>query len=191
MENIISALEAFAPLSPEILEAIVEVVIRKEFPKGSQFLEEGKTCRYLGFIEQGIVRAYSYKDGKDITSWFCMENDPCISVSSFITQTPSRESIEVLEDTVLWMVEYHHLQDLYKRFPQLNLIGRLVTEQYFLELEAHTISLQHNTSKERYDQFAENHPEMLQRVPLTHIASFLGMTRENLSRIRRSQQKKR
>jgi len=185
MKKIIEALEEFAPLSEEIQQAIASIIIIKELPKGHLLLKEGETCRHLGFIAKGIIRAYYYQDGKDITTWFCMEDEPCVSLSSFISQRPSHEYIELLEDSTLFLVHYDALQDLYKRFPQLNLIGRLVTEKYFLDLANRTLSLQHSSSKDRYLRLLNNRPEIIQRAPLTHIASYLGMTKENLSRIRR------
>jgi CRP-like cAMP-binding protein len=185
MQKIIEALEAYAPLSQEAYQAIVEVAVCKEYKKGDLVLTEGNICQRVGFVEKGLVRGFYYEDGKDITTCFISEGEPCLSVYSFISQQPSQESIEVLEDSMIWSMPYEELQDLYKKNPELNLIGRLLIENYYMLLEDHIRSLKHKSSKDRYLQFVEEAPGLVQRVSLTHIASFLGMTKENLSRIRR------
>lgn len=185
MEKIIEALEVYAPISEEAYQAIFEIAVCKQFKKGDFLLKEGRICQQVGFIAEGLTRSFYYQDGKDITTYFAAEKNPCLSVYSFISQQASQESIEVLEDSIIWFVTYEQLQDLYKEFPSLNLLGRLLVEDYYMMLEEHTRALKHKSSKERYWQFVEKRPDFIQRISLTHIASFLGMTKENLSRIRR------
>ena len=185
MERIKTVLSEFGTVEPKLWEAIRQIMVVKNYPKGSLLLEADKTCRYLWFMDQGITRGFYYKNGKEITTWFSLENDPCLSVYSFLTQKPSREYIDAVEDTVVYGIHHEHLQKLYQQFPALNLIGRILTESYYIQLEEHSHSLLHETSKERYWRLVEEWPELVQRVPLTYIASYLGMTKENLSRIRR------
>ncbi len=185
MQKIITGLEEYAPISEEAYEAIAQISICQIYKKGDLVLKEGRICQRVGFIEQGLTRSFYYQDGKDITTYFASENNPCLSVYSFISQQPSQESIEVLEDSRIWSITYNELQELYKTYPSLNLLGRLLTEDYYMKLEEHTRALKHKNSKDRYWEYAEQHLDIIQRAPLTHIASFLGMSKENLSRIRR------
>ena len=185
MQKIIETLEEYAPISKEAYQAIVEVVHCQQYNKGDFVLTEGNICQRVGFVEKGLARGFYYEDGKDVTTCFLSEGKPCLSVYSFISQQASQESIEVLEDSTIWSVSYDQLQDLYKNCPELKLVGRLLIEDYYMLLEDHIRSLKHKSSKDRYWQFVEEEPELIQRVSLTHIASFLGMTKENLSRIRR------
>lgn len=185
MKKVIEHLQQYGSISEEAYTAISEIVVHNQYKKGDFILKEDKVCQYIGFIEKGMTRNFYYKDGKDITTSFAYEEDPCLSMYSFISQKPSLESIEALEDCSIWSISYQQLQNLYQRFPNLNLIGRLITEEYYIMLEEHTRALKHKSSKERYWQLMDDYPDIIQRVPLTHIASFLGMTKENLSRIRR------
>jgi CRP-like cAMP-binding protein len=185
MQKIIETLEGYAPISQEAYQAILEVAICKQYKKGDSILTEGSVCQQVGFVEKGLTRGFYYEGGKDVTTYFASEEEPCLSVYSFISQQPSLESIEVLEDSTIWSVAHDALQNLYKEFPELNLIGRLLIENYYMLLEEHLRSLKHKSSKDRYLQFIEKEPDLVQRVSLTHIASFLGMTKENLSRVRR------
>jgi CRP-like cAMP-binding protein len=186
MQKIIDTLEEYAPISQEAYQAILKIAVCKQYKKGDLVLKEGSTCQRVGFIEKGWTRSFYYEDGKDITTYFASEENPCLSAYSFISQQPSQESIEVLEDSIIWSITYDQLQNLYRLFPKLNFLGRLFTEDYYIMLEEHTRALKHKSSKERYLKFVENQPDLIQRVSLTHIASFLGMTKENLSRIRRN-----
>jgi len=185
MNTVIERLQEYGSITEKAYAAISQIVAHKQYKKGDFILREDKVCQHIGFIEKGMTRNFYYKDGKDITTTFAYEEDPCLSMYSFISQKPSLESIEALEDCVIWSISYQQLQDLYQRFPSLNLIGRLLTEEYYIMLEDHTRALKHLSSKERYVQLMEDYPDIIQRVPLTHIASYLGMTKENLSRIRR------
>ena len=116
--------------------------------------------------------------------WFGQENDIISSMYSFVSQKNSFESIEVLENSILYCLEYEQLQRLYKQHTEINLIGRLFTEKYYIQLEERVMSLQFQTAQERYKQIIKTNPSLLQRASLGHIASFLGITQETLSRIR-------
>ena len=106
---------------------------------------------------------------------------------AFIAQKPGYEGIELLESCVLYSISYAQLQTLYRKYPALNLAGRLLTERYYLELEERTRSLQFQTATERYALLLAQQPGLLQRASLGHIASYLGISQETLSRIRGKQ----
>jgi CRP/FNR family transcriptional regulator, anaerobic regulatory protein len=184
MQEIINILESLGTVSLQAQASLAERVVKKEFPKNHLILEAGKTCRYLYFITEGCARGFYYKDGKDITSWFAFGQDAVTSMYSFVSQKPSFENIEILEPSVLYAISYDNLQKMYLEFPEFNLIGRLFTEKYYIELEERVMSLQFLTAKERYEKLLIQQPMLLQRVTLGQIASYLGITQETLSRIR-------
>ncbi|NOY36910.1 MAG: Crp/Fnr family transcriptional regulator [Chlorobi bacterium] len=184
MYFIMETLKRFGTISEQARIVLAEVITKRSLPKGTLLLEQGKTCKYLNFMESGFARAYYYREGKEITSWFAFENDIVASMYSFTAQKPSYENIEIMENCVLHSIHFDQLQQLYKEYPEFNLIGRLLIEKYFVELEERIFSLQIQSAKERYKEILNNHPELLKRASLGHIASYLGISQETLSRIR-------
>ena len=185
MDKIISILNQFANISEQAKNEILGKVLIKEFVKGSYIVEQGKTCKYLYFIKSGFLRGFYLKDGKEITSWFASQNDAVTSMYSFITQKPSFETIEILEDSTLFEISYKNVQLFIKKYPEFNLIGRLLTEKSYIELEERTMSLQFQTATERYLKLLQQQPQLLQKASLGMIASYLGISQETLSRIRK------
>ncbi len=112
------------------------------------------------------------------------ENDLILSVYSFFKQKPSYENIELLEDATLISISYADLQKMYMLFPEFNFFGRVLTENYYVKSEERLISLRMLSSQERYNTLLAAYPHIFNRVPLKHIASYLGMTPETLSRLR-------
>ncbi|MBL0304205.1 MAG: Crp/Fnr family transcriptional regulator [Cytophagaceae bacterium] len=185
MDKLITIINQFANISEQAKNELFDIVSMKGFDKGSYIVEQGKTCKHLYFIKSGFLRGFYYQDGKEITSWFASENDTVTSMYSFISQKPSFETIEVLEDSTLFEISYNNLQLLFEKYPEFNLIGRLLTEKYYIELEERTISLQFQTATERYLKLLQQQPQLLQKASLGMIASYLGISQETLSRIRK------
>ena len=153
-------------------------------------LTDGKICNKVYFIEQGIARAFYYKDDQDTTSWLMKEGDWIISVHSFYGQRPSHENIELLEDSILTSLGYADLQSIYQEFPEFNFVGRVLTEYYYTLSEERAFSLRLQNAEDRYKTLLNTNPEIFNRAPLKYIASYLGITDTSLSRIRREAFKK-
>jgi CRP/FNR family transcriptional regulator, anaerobic regulatory protein len=185
MQKLIKILDNFTSISEKTKTALSQIVIKKEFSKGHILLQQDKVCKNLYLVESGFLRGFYFQDGKDKTLWFASENDIVTSMYSFITQKPSLEIIEIMDTSILYCINYEQLQNLYKTYSELNLIGRLLTEKYYIELEERTLSLQFQTAEERYRHLLENKPNLLQKASLGQIASYLGISQETLSRIRR------
>ena len=184
MENIFDILNQFATISEDAKVELLKIISIKKIEKGSIVLHQGNICRNLYFIKSGFVRGFYNQDGKEITSWFAFENEPFTSMYSFVSQKSSLENLEILEDSVLYDISYENLQLLFKKYSEFNLIGRLLIEKYYIELEERTISLQFQSAKERYQNIIDNQPQLLQKASLGMIASYLGISQETLSRIR-------
>ncbi len=173
------------PISPALENDIRQQTEVVFFRKKSIILELGRVCRHCYFGMTGLVRGYYVPDsGEDITSWFMKEGDIIISVQSFFRQVPSREVLEALEDTVCISLEYGRLKALYRQYPVFNNIGRELTEEYYIQMETRAISLRMDDAKVRYDRLLEQHPDIVNRVPLQYIASYLGIDAATLSRVR-------
>jgi CRP-like cAMP-binding protein len=177
-------LAGIKPLPPTLIKRIADATCRLTLPKKTILLDQGYTCDKIYFIENGLARSFFVHDDEEITSWIMQENDLIISLRSFFTQTPSNESIELLEDSTLEYLCYSDLQQIYNEFYESNIIGRVLTEYYYSLSEERAFSLRVQTTRERYDNLRKTQPELLKRVPLKYIASYLSMAPETLSRLR-------
>jgi CRP-like cAMP-binding protein len=187
MENIQKLIESFgamAHLPPEAEKALVSIIEKREVRKKTILLSEGKISNELYFIEKGVARAYYYKSGKEATFWIAAENEFVASFASFFSRTPSTKYIETLEDSVLWIFDHDKLEKLYSGSKELERMGRLFTSYGMAILEQKFDNFHSQTAKEKYDLLTSQHPNILQRVSLGIIASYLGITQETLSRIR-------
>lgn len=199
MESLLTLLETLQPLSSGLQTTLRQQLQRDVFTRKHWLLQPGQVSDRLYFIEQGVIRGYYLKesvygdghhghghhgDGREVTSWFMREGNFIISIVSFYTRQPAKEYIELLEDCIVWSITYTQLQQLYRDFPEFNVIGRLLTEQYYVLSELRTQNLRMQTAPERYTQLLIDFPDIFRRVPLKYIASHLGISPETLSRLR-------
>lgn len=175
----------FPHYSDSVLEAALPYLKQRILNKGDHFIEQGKIAREIAFIHTGIFRMYYLKDGVEVTSCFCKENRFTTSYQSLVSQQPSQLSIQALEDAELLVMQYEDLKKLYEQHLFWQQIGRVVIEQEYIDTECHTRLVHDKTAKQRYLEVLENEPELLQRVSLTHLASYLKLTPETISRIRK------
>ena len=152
--------------------------------KGTHLLRKGQIDGGLYILEKGILRFYYLYQDKEVTTWFCKENQVAFS-SAFFFRIPSFEYIQLLEDSSIYFVSGSVLDQLYKKSEELNTIGRKMSEEYCMEFEERVASLQTQTALERYKDLMLKSPDIFQRVQLGHIASYLAVSQETLSRIRR------
>ncbi len=158
---------------------------KENLKKKSKIIKIGAVENYLSFISEGIVRFYIPKEENDLTFGFVFENEFVTAYDSFITQNPSNYEIETLTNTTLWKISFQDLQEVYKKTESGNLIGRRMAENMFLIKSNREISLLNKTAEERYlDLFLER-PKLLRNIPLKYIASYIGVTPQALSRIRK------
>jgi CRP-like cAMP-binding protein len=184
-ELFLGMLGMIAPVSGA-LEARFKQCIKREKVSRKQFLlRPGEVSRRIYFIVSGLCRAYFVDaDGRQKTTWFMGTGDVMISVYSFYTREPASEYIETLEDSVLFYLTWRQVQDIYKDFPEFNLTGRLLTENYYVRSEARTLLLRLKRPEERYQAFLANYSNLAPKLPQQLIASFLELTPETLSRTR-------
>lgn len=154
------------------------------YSKGHILLRAGKVERNIYFIAKGIARAYAYAAENEITFWFGKEGDAVISMKSYVEGRESYENIELLEDCALYALQASHLQKLFSEDIHIANWGRKFAEQELTRTEERLISRQFRTATDRYRTLLENDPDLVQRVQLGHIASYLGITQVSLSRIR-------
>jgi signal-transduction protein with cAMP-binding, CBS, and nucleotidyltransferase domain len=171
-------------LPPETKEALDVITVSKQFKKDEYLLQKDEICRNSYWIEKGALRKFYLAGEKEISTELLFENDMAISMHSYTLQVASNEYIQALEDTIVSCTSYIQFQQLKKRFPELIQLDLLLTEYYALWLEERLFCFHTMDATTRYRLLLHEHPEMIQKVQLTYIASYLGISLETLSRIR-------
>jgi CRP-like cAMP-binding protein len=156
-----------------------------ELVSGAYLLEEGQLCRYVGFVEAGLLRYHMNHDGTEKTLFFSSEGEFVSNYQSFLPREPSNTSIQAIEDCLLQVISYDDLQKLYAGVSEGEKLGRLAIEQVFLSSMQQLKSFYKDSPAERYQQFLRSYPNLSQRIPQYHIASYVGIKPQSLSRIRR------
>nr|WP_319398189.1 Crp/Fnr family transcriptional regulator [uncultured Carboxylicivirga sp.] len=166
-----------------ILSAFETVSIKKK----KDILVAGDTCDYLYFITKGCLRSY-HVDEKGVEHIFQirMDNNWISDLESFFSKKPSYYYIEALEDTQMLRISRDRLNSLYTEVPSLERYFRILFQKAYVNSLKRLNATMWNPATERYAEMMKEHPEMFQRVPLVYIASYLGITPESLSRIRRN-----
>lgn len=189
--NLTDTLKHIVPFPQEELHDIVSHFKKESVGKNQTLVREGQVCTKLYFIEQGAGRSFYLKeDGKEITQWFFTEGKFMSSIESFFQQIPSIYYLEMLEDSVVYSITRENLDRLFEKYPNMEKFGRLLSTEMLTRVVNKLNALQFQTAKERYEYMLTEFPDISTRVPLGYIASYLGMTQETLSRIRRNDSKK-
>jgi len=173
------------PLSPEAEAFLRERVISVSARKRKLLLKEGTVCNHIYFIVKGAVRGFRREGQKDITTWIVVENELVTSIFSLDNPTPSIENIQALENSELLALTYEELGQLYELFPEFNLIARKLLQHYYADAEKRAFIARLTKAENKYRNFLLMHPSLANRIPLKYIASYLGMTLETLSRVRK------
>ncbi|RPD43480.1 Crp/Fnr family transcriptional regulator [Paracnuella aquatica] len=185
MEQLLKHIGAYQALSDDARDALQSCLHEVVRAKQQYLVTEGKVCRHLYFLQQGALRGYYNVDSKSITHWFAFENDFVTSFHSFITQQPAVENIQLLEGSVLWAISKEQLTGLMKQYHPIESLVRTIYEKYYIRLEERFVNAQFKTATERYQDLLQQNPHIIERVPLGYIASYLGISQETLSRIRK------
>lgn len=176
----------YCPLTPAGVETLASILVPKKFQKGDTVLPEGQICKAMYFVEKGMVRQYYYKNKKDVTEHFSFEGRIVFCIESFLKQEPSRLIVETLEPSKLYAIPYDELHNLMVRNQEMEMLYRKILEHVAISSQEHADSQRFENASERYERLLREKPEIVLRAPMVHIASFLQMTPETLSRVRNS-----
>lgn len=174
----------FPEMSLEDRRLIAHFLIKKDFHKGEIALKEGDIARSIIFVGKGMLRQFYYKNKKDVTEHFSYEGCILMCIESFLKQEPTRLMVEALEPATVFLLPFDILETLTKENWEINLFYRKVLEYSLIVSQLKADSWRFETARERYNILFETHPEVIKRAPLAHIASYLLMTPETLSRVR-------
>ena len=187
MYQIKSYLDKIASISSLDWNFFISKLHRRIITKKSVFIKVNQIENHISFIESGIVRLFIPKDNpeKEITFGFSFKNQFVSAYDSFLTQSPSNYQLQALTETVMLSISYKDLQSVYKSTQIGNLIGRLTAEDLFLIKSKREQNLLNLNAEQRYLKLFKERPELLKSVPLKYISSYIGVTAQALSRIRK------
>lgn len=183
-------IERYTTLSEADWNAISVCFLRRDLQAEELLLQEGTVCRHLYFVERGLLRFFINKEGNDVTKFFTEAPYCFTSQVSFTSEKPATENIQAIEDSILWQVTLSQANALLERKSWSTFIRKLIQEvQYYTESILQ--EMQTETAERRYQKMLEHNPQLLQRVPLKHLASYFGIAPQSLSRIRRQMARER
>ena len=174
-------------VQPDVEEwkAFTKIVQFKKLKKKDLLLAEGQVCNFIGFLNSGVLREYSYQHGKETTVDFVGENQFATDYQSFILQVPSEQYLEALTDVDLLVLKKEGINTLFDNFKIWERFGRLIIEKVFCQAERKRKKIISTSHEEQYHEFVAAYPQIIQQVPQYYIASYLGLTPEHLSRLRK------
>jgi CRP-like cAMP-binding protein len=185
MNQIREYLEYMTSVSDKDWHIFSSKLTKHVIPPKTVILKTGQIENYLSFMETGIVRYYIPKDDNDLTFAFTFDNSFVSAYDSFLTRLPSTYQIQTLTQTTLWSLTHQSLQEIYAETEIGNTIGRLAGEDIFLKKSKRELSLLNDTAEQRYLNLFTEQPHLIRQIPLKYIASYIGITPQGLSRIRR------
>lgn len=172
-------------LTPEEESQFLIRIQQRKYLKRQYVVQQGDICKYLSFVQSGCLRTFHIdKDGQEHIIRFALENWWTADLGSFITQTPADCNVQCLENTEVIQFSNENLQQLYSEIPKLERLFRIIFQNAFTASEKRVIRNFSLSAKECYLIFQEQYPQIEQRVPQYMVASYLGITKEFLSKIR-------
>jgi len=184
MEDLLDFLNGIYPFPPGLKDELTPMIKSLRLSEKEYLLRAGEVCKNIYFIRKGLLRCYYLKETKEVSAWFLKEVDTIVSVESFYDQLPSYEFIQALEDCELFYISFDELEEIYGKYLEFNVIGRKLTTHYLKMWTRQLRYLRSMSALERYKELLAKEPELLLRVPLKLLASYLDMEPETLSRMR-------
>jgi CRP/FNR family transcriptional regulator, anaerobic regulatory protein len=160
-------------------------LVKRHFKKGDFLVKAGQVCNHVSFVNQGAFRAYVYMNDQEIDKHFFFEHEYATECISFYSRKPSVINIVAMEDATVVQLEYDKAQALYEAVPVWQKYGRLIAESVMVKIAERAEELLFNTPEQMYLKIIKERPKIIARVPQRHIASYLGIQPESLSRIRK------
>lgn len=187
MEELINYLLQFGQLNQKQINLIKSKIKSVELKKDDYFSEAGEISKQVAFIAEGILRVCYYNNkGEEITRYFIDENNFAVDINSFSTQIPSSEYIQAITDCKLFVFSKEALVELSQTIAEFDSIINQITTRSLIEKVKRISPMLAEDAKSRYLNFLDNFPKLANRIPLSLLASYLGITQSSLSRIRKN-----
>lgn len=165
--------------------AFKEIIVKKKLPANHYMLHEGEVCDFIAFIEYGLFRFFHNKAGTEFITAFFFDNEFLSNYRSFLTGQPSKHAIVSLKDASIYIIKKEKLNQLYDNYPLIDRLGRLMAERLYLGVANRLDSFIYATPEERYLELLNRNSKLLSELPQYMVASYLGISAESLSRIRK------
>ncbi|PWK26487.1 CRP-like cAMP-binding protein [Arcicella aurantiaca] len=172
------------PLTRGISQYLIENTYPKSVKKGKILHKAGEICTTMYFVKKGVLRGFVNDENREITTWITADGELVSAICSFILQIPTHENIQTLEDCELVALSQPDLERLYLKHPSFNITVRKLIEIYYMHAEHRAYIVRLKKAEQKYQLFLKHYGHLANRVPVKHIASFLGITLETLSRLR-------
>ena len=166
------------------MDTLANILVPFKVNKGEKLMKEGEVCKFMYYVERGMVRQFYYKGGRDVTEHFSYEGRIVICIESFLKQEPSRLMVEGLETSWVFGIPYDRFMQLVEVDKEMAQLYQKILEHALISSQEHADSQRFENATERYVRLLETKPEIVLRAPMVHVASFLQMTPETLSRVR-------
>ena len=176
--------EHYCKISEESILLLASILDPIKIRKGINIVSENEICNYIYYIKKGLLRQYYIKNGKEVTEHIAHEGNVVICIESFFKQEPSRLMVQSLEPSVVYGIPYKGLDEITKQSYEICKLKFAILEQSLINSQIKADILRFETAHERYTRTLNTEPEIIKRAPLHHVASYLQMTPETLSRVR-------
>lgn len=188
---LVNYINRIVTLTPEEETILSEYVVYRHYLKDQYILQQGDVCKHANFIVKGCAKTFhADKNGQEHIIMFSVEDWWASDMGSFITQTPADYNVQCIENTELIQFNYETIEELYTKIPKLERCFRQITERALVSSLKRIVRNFSKTAKERYVIFKESYPEIEQRIPQYMLASYLGISKEFLSKIKSQLTKK-
>jgi CRP-like cAMP-binding protein len=181
LKNILELITEFSEEELKLMEPFFE---KTTVAKYGCLLEEGQPCTTIFLVASGVLRNYYNNNGLDVNLSFTLENQFTTSFEAYINHEPSKIFIQALEKSSVWIINTRALRKQYGSITNISAFVRRLAIRMLMVTEEHHNMMMMNAPADRYQYLLDKKPELLQKIPLTHLASYIGITRETLSRIR-------
>jgi CRP/FNR family transcriptional regulator, anaerobic regulatory protein len=161
------------------------MLVRRFLKKGEFILRGGEVCNHVTFLNKGFVRVYNVVNDEELTANFAFEGNYVTDYTSFVSRQPSLDNIVAMEDLEILQLNYNDMQAAYEKYPVWQKFGRLIAEYILIFATERSRTFLFLSPEERYLKLIKDRPKVIANVPLKYIASYLGITPEALSRIRK------
>jgi len=185
LERFRKKIESFTPITDDDFMLFANIMHEDSFSKGEVLLKEGQVCRRFYFICSGCIRCFSLEEGRELNLKFYFEDDLASDFTSFRSEEPSKFYLAAMEDTIVYYATKKDWMQIFQSGASFAMFLFRFFQQSYLEEEEHSNIFKLMSPEDRYNFILQHKPEYLQRIPLIHLASYLGMSRETLTRVRR------